>query len=286
MRAADKGLKKSSATKIHGQGEIEFFHRDGYTNLSHLYQRDPVRILFPDFPADEIKQGIIVTTSGGMVGGDKISLDLTFGERTSAMVMPQAAEKIYGSSRYDSVINVDLKAKSMAWAEYLPQETILFDGARLNRTTRIEATADAKILAGEIIVFGRQGSGETFTTGFLRDAWEVRRDQKLIWADTLLLKNNVSKVINHPACFDGASVVGTVILICDDIDSYIGEVQGILSNTFTTVRTGASLINGVLVARFIGKDALNLRKSFSLLWRSLRHSVASLPKTMPRLWQI
>jgi urease accessory protein len=202
------------------------------------------------------------------------------------MVMAQAAEKIYGSSRYDSFINVDLKAKSMAWAEYLPQETILFDGARLNRTTRIEAATGAQILAGEIIVFGRQGRGESFTSGFLRDAWEVKRDQKLIWADTLLLKNNVSKVINHPTCFDGASVVATVILICDDVESYVGEAQGILRDNCTTIRAGASLINGVLVARFIGKDALQLRKSFSLLWQSLRHSVAALPKSMPRLWQI
>ena len=286
MHAADKSFKKISATKIHGQGKVGFFHRDGSTNLSHLYQRDPVRILFPSFSADEIKQGVIVTTSGGMVGGDTISLDLTFGEKTSAMVMAQAAEKIYGSSRYDSFINVDLKAKSMAWAEYLPQETILFDGARLNRTTRIEAATGAQILAGEIIVFGRQGRGESFTSGFLRDAWEVKRDQKLIWADTLLLKNNVSKVINHPTCFDGASVVATVILICDDVESYVGEAQGILRDNCTTIRAGASLINGVLVARFIGKDALQLRKSFSLLWQSLRHSVAALPKSMPRLWQI
>ena len=286
MRAGDKSLKKNSATKIHGQGKVEFCHRDGSTNLSHLYQRDPVRILFPNFSADEIKQGVIVTTSGGMVGGDTISLDLTFGEKTSAMVMAQAAEKIYGSSRYDSFINVDLKAKSMAWAEYLPQETILFDGARLNRTTRIEAATGAQILAGEIIVFGRQGRGESFTSGFLRDAWEVKRDQKLIWADTLLLKNNVSKVINHPTCFDGASVVATVILICDDVESYVGEAQRVLRDNCTTIRAGASLINGVLVARFIGKDALQLRKSFSLLWQSLRHSVAALPKSMPRLWQI
>ena len=84
MCAVNKRPVTGSPMQINGQGNIEFSYRDGRTNLFHLYQSDPIRVLFPNVSSKEIKLGIIVTTSGGLVGGDKISLALTFGEKTSA----------------------------------------------------------------------------------------------------------------------------------------------------------------------------------------------------------
>ena len=286
MYAANFRPETGAQIQVNGRGEIGFSCQDGYTKLSHLYQHDPVRVLFPDVPSDEVKQGIVVTTSGGLVGGDSISLDLTFDERTSAMVMAQAAEKIYGSHKDNCSIEVDLKAETLAWAEYLPQETILFDGARLNRTTRIEAEVGAKILAGEYLVFGRRGSGESFSSGYLRDAWEVRRENKLIWADTLLLENNVSEILNHPACLDDAAAAATVVFIGDDAETYLREARAILEDNCGTIRAGVSAVNGILVARLIGKDTLNLRYALGGFWQHLRHTVGLLPMSMPRLWQI
>ena len=166
MCVVNKRPVTDSPMQSNGQGNIEFSYRDGRTNLFHLYQSDPIRVLFPNVSSEEIKLGIIVTTSGGLVGGDKISLSLTFGEKTSAMIMAQAAEKVYGSSEATCLMEVDLEANTHAWAEYLPQETILFDNARLNRATRIRAAAGSQVLAGEIVVFGRKGSGETFSSGY------------------------------------------------------------------------------------------------------------------------
>ena len=286
MYAANLSPETGAQIQVNGRGEIGFSCQDGYTKLSHLYQHDPVRVLFPDVPSDEVKQGIVVTTSGGLVGGDSISLDLTFGKRASAMVMAQAAEKIYGSHKDNCSIEVDLKAETLAWAEYLPQETILFDGARLNRTTRIEAEAGAKILAGEYLVFGRRGSGESFSSGYLRDAWEVRRENRLIWADTLLLENNVSEILNHPACLDDAAAAATVVFICDDAQTYLREARAILEDNCGTIRAGVSAVNDILVALFMGKDTLNLRYALGGYWQHLRHTVGSLPMAMPRLWQI
>ena len=272
--------------QINGQGIIEFSYRDGRTNLFHLYQSDPIRVLFPNVSSEEIKQGIIVTTSGGLVGGDKISLALTFGEKTSAMIMAQAAEKVYGSSEATCLMEVDLEANTHAWAEYLPQETILFDNARLNRTTRIRAAAASQVLAGEIVVFGRKGSGETFSSGYLRDSWEVWRDNKLVWIDTLLLEKNIPQVFNHPACLKNINGVATIVFISDNVGTYLDYARNLIKDPEENIRMSVSVTNGVLIARFMGEDPLNLRNAFGNFWQNFRHQVASLPNSLPRLWHI
>ena len=286
MCAVNKRPETGSPMQINGQGNIEFSYRDGRTNLFHLYQSDPIRVLFPNVSSEEIKLGIIVTTSGGLVGGDKISLALTFGEKTSAMIMAQAAEKVYGSSGATCLIEVDLEANTDAWAEYLPQETILFDNARLNRTTRIRAAAGSQVLAGEIVVFGRKGSGETFSSGYLRDSWEVWRDNKLVWIDALLLEKNIPQVFNHPACLKNINGAATIVFISDNVGTYLDYARNLIKDPEENIRMSVSVINGVLIARFMGEDPLNLRNAFGHFWQNFRHHVASLPNSLPRLWHI
>ena len=278
--------KPDTLMLIDGRGEMRFALEDLNTEISHIYQQDPVKLMFPKVASGEVPQGIVVITSGGLVGGDRIALDFSVGERASAMIMAQAAEKIYRSPGADCLINVKLTAEMESWAEYLPQETILFDGARLNRTTRIEAAAGARVLAGEILVFGRHGSGETFSNGFLRDAWEVRRNKKLAWADTILLENNIPQVLDHPACFAGAAAAATAIYVCDNAGMYLDLSRTILENCKGTNLAAVSMVNGVLVARFIGKDTLELRNAFANFWRNFRYQVARLPNNLPRLWHI
>ena len=278
--------KPDTLMLIDGRGEMRFALEDLNTEISHIYQQDPVKLMFPKVASGEVPQGIVVITSGGLVGGDRIALDFSVGERASAMIMAQAAEKIYRSPGADCLINVKLTAEMESWAEYLPQETILFDGARLNRTTRIEAAAGARVLAGEILVFGRHGSGETFSNGFLRDAWEVRRNKKLAWAETILLETNIPHVLYHPACFAGAAAAATAIFVCDDADMYLDLSRKILENHKGTNFTAVSVVNGVMVVRFIGKDTLELRNAFGNFWQTFRNQVAGLPNSLPRLWHI
>ena len=286
MCAVNKRPVTGSPMQINGQGNIKFSYRDGRTNLFHLYQSDPIRVLFPDVSSEEIKQGIIVITSGGLVGGDKISLALKYGEKTSAMIMAQAAEKVYGSSEAICLMEVDLEANTHAWAEYLPQETILFDNARLNRTTRIRAAADSQVLAGEIVVFGRKGSGETFSSGYLRDSWEVWRDNKLVWIDALLLEKNIPQVFNHPACLKNINGAATIVFISDNVGTYLEYARNLIKDPEENIRVSVSVTNGVLIARFMGEDPLNLRNAFGNFWQNFRHQVASLPNSLPRLWHI
>ncbi len=268
---------------VDGKAEITFVCKGGVTGLADLYQRDPVRALFPNTPDDEIAQGVIVTTSGGLVGGDRISVSVTAAEGASAMVYAQAAEKVYGSAGEDSAIEVALRAETGSWLEYLPQETILFDSSRLRRATDIQLTGDARVLAGEILVFGRLGHGEHLSQGLVHDAWEITKDDRLIWADALHMDGDISAILNDPACFDGAVAMATVVYAGLDAEQQLATARNIIEGD---VFGAATVVNGVLVVRWLSQDAFELRNAFGRFWRKFRRLAAGLPDALPRLWHV
>src|SRR5207253_4581995 len=114
-----------------GTAEVRFVRRGAATRLAHLYQHDPLRVLFPETEATDIPLAVLLTTSGGLVAGDRLAISVHLAEGAAAHVTAAAAEKIYRSTGATSAISQHLTADKGAWLEYLPPETILFDGVRL-----------------------------------------------------------------------------------------------------------------------------------------------------------
>jgi len=201
------------AARTHGAARVSFVRDGGKTRLAGLYQRDPLRVLFPDVPEGAAPTAALVTTSGGLVAGDEVAIAIRLEAGAVAQVTASAAEKIYRSTGATTVIAQDLSVGEGAWLEYLPPETILFDGARLARHTTIALAPGAGFLGGGIIVFGRRAHGEGFTHGLLHEEWQVSRDGVLIWGDALHLDDagggDIAAIIADPACFDGAASCAT-----------------------------------------------------------------------------
>ncbi|MCR6631897.1 MAG: urease accessory protein UreD [Magnetospirillum sp.] len=259
-------------TRMHGRAEISF----AGGRLARLYQRAPLRVLFPDPPPGEPPQAALVTTSGGLTGGDRQDIAVAVGEGTRASVVASAAEKIYRSTGADAAVEVSLAAGPGAWLEFLPQETILFDGARLRRRTTVDLAATAEVLAGEMLVFGRTARGERFTHGLARDEWRIRRDGRLVWADALHMADPA--VLAARAGFGGAVACATLILAAPDPAVWRDRVRDLLAGYGG--RAGATVVNGMLVARWLDEDAQALRNNFGAVWSALRGGA------MPRLWHI
>lgn len=272
---------------VHGKGVVSYgVGPDGVCRLKDLYQSDPVRVLFPTPPRGEIPAAVFVTTSGGLLGGDLIELTATAEKDAIVQMTAQAAEKIYRSAGPDTRIEVTLEAEAGAWLEWLPQETIVFDKARLRRKTRAEVATGAKLLAGEILVLGRGAMGETVSAGLVRDDWEVHMDGRLTWADAFCLDGDIAAIVNHPAGLDQARAVATVVFVSEDAGDYLVTARELLEAAPEGVRTGATLVNGVLVVRFLSTDPHPLRNAFGDFWAGFRHAAAGLPAVLPRLWYI
>ena len=278
----------SALASVHGVAEIGFAVRDGATRLSHLYERNPLRVLFPEPGAGDLPAAVLLTTSGGLVAGDQFEIAVTLGEGAAAHVTGSAAEKIYRSTGATTRVNQTLSAEAGGWLEFLPPEAILFDNSRLRRTTRVELADAAGFLGGGILVFGRIAMGERFTAGLLHEAWEVYRGGKLLWGDALHAADDVAVTMSDPACFAGAEACATLILVPRDGDARgfvdpAREVQRLSASP--DLRAGVTAVNGALVARWLG-PALPLRRTYADLVCHLRHAAMGLPPRLPRLWHV
>ncbi len=269
---------------IHGRAEVTFDATWGPTRLSTVYHTDPLRLLFPTPASGDPPTAVVVTTSGGLVGGDRLEISASVGAGASALVTAQAAEKVYRSAGEDVRFDVRLAVADGGWLEWLPQETILFDSARLRRTTSVEMNGSGRLLAGELLVFGRIARGERFTQGLARDAWEVRRDGRLVWADALHLDGDVAALLDHPAGFAGATAYGTIVYVGGDAAERMDAARALLEDC--TPHAGATVLGEVLVIRLLGRDAQRLRNDFGRVWAGLRRELNGLPVRLPRLWHV
>ncbi len=264
-----------------GRAEIAWSAGDGATRLRHLYERNPCRVFFPG--TADLATAVVLTTSGGLTGGDRVGLDIAVRQGARSVVTTQAAEKIYRSTGDLCTIDVRVAAEDGTWLEWMPQETILFDGARLRRATTIRTAGDARVMAGEILVFGRLAGGEVFRNGALRDAWTVERDGKRVWMEALRFGTPESNLLDRPAGMDGARSLATAIYVADDAPERIETARALLGGSHC--RCGVTCVNGVLVARFLARDPQALRAEYTRFWTGFRRAVAGLPARAPRVWE-
>jgi urease accessory protein len=270
--------------RCHGVAELAFASAGEGRGaaLRHLYQKTPCRVLFPRIEAGDLPTAVLLTTSGGLTGGDSIALSVEALPGAAATVTTQAAEKIYRALAGDVAITLSLRVGAGAWVEWLPQETILFEGARLARRSEAVVAPGGRLMAGEMLVFGRRARGERFARGRLHDAWRLRRGTELVWADALHFEGEVGRLIAHPAGGDGAAALALLLYVADDAASWLEPARDILAGS--SCRAAATVVNGVLLARLIGREAQSVREGLAHLAASLRAAIAGLPARLPRVW--
>ncbi len=270
----------ASLQRAHGEAELVFGRRGAETVLRHLHQRNPCRILFPDADAGEPKLAVLLTTSGGLTGGDDIRIRVAMEAGAEGVVTTQAAEKLYRSLGPNTRIAVDLSIAADSWFEYLPQETILFDNARLDRRTCVDVEKSGRFLGCEMVAFGRAAHGEAMTSGHLFDRWQVWRDGKLLWSDALLLDGDIAASLASPFQFAGATAIATAIYVGPDAEDLLPVARELAQST---EHGGASLVGGVLVARFVDRSARVVRHDLMHYLMNLRHA-AGRAAVLPRIW--
>ena len=196
-------------------------------------------------------EAIIINTSGGLTGGDCFEVDVR--AESDFCLTTQAAEKIYRSLGSETRVATRLRAKGKAQLLWLPQEAILFDGARLKRSFDVELDRSATLLAVETVVLGRKAMKEQLTDFTFHDHWRIRRDGKLIFADDLRF---------DPARVRGVAALGrceafaTIILVGPDTELFLDPLREIIGTG-----GGVSAWDGKLIARLVGVDGFDLRKT-------------------------
>jgi urease accessory protein len=263
-----------AANRAQGSVTFDVHHVDGVTRRRQLHESGSLRVRFPS-PEGEGLSAVFVNTAGGIAGGDRFDIDIAAGAGSRLAVTTAAAEKIYRAQGPAAQVNISLKAADGAQLSWLPQETILFDRARVKRRIDIDLAEDASLLLCEIVVFGRSAMGERMLSGEFTDRWRLRRGGRLVFAETVRLDGDIGEKLGRPAIAKGGVAIGTALIVPGD-QALVERIRE-LSNSFGG-EVGISSWNGFAMARFCAQDAARLRADMMAVLGRASGSA------LPRLW--
>jgi urease accessory protein len=263
-----------AANRARGAVAFDVHVRDGTTRRGRLHESGSLRVRFPS-PEGEGLSAVFVNTAGGVAGGDRFEIDIVASEEARLTMTTAAAEKVYRAEGRPAELAISLKVAPSARLAWLPQETILFDGAKVSRRIDIDVAEGGSLLLCEIVVFGRAAMGERLRHGSFVDRWRLRCGGKLAFAETVRLVGDLGELLARPAVAKGAAAVATALMAPGDqalverlrqgADGFGGEV-------------GISAWNGFAMARFCAQDAARLRADMVALLSRAGGS------PLPRLW--
>jgi urease accessory protein len=281
-RPADAGLQRPQRAN----GSARFSVQGGQTGarLERLFQEGSAKVRFtaPALTTGAGLDAVLINTAGGMTGGDHFDWSVDVGRNTHCTVVTQACEKIYRSENDAATVEVKLQVREKASLDWLPQETIAFEGARLKRTLDADLAAGARLLAVEAVVLGRRAMGETVRNLDLRDRWRIRREGRLVFADDVALAFSTAQGQTLPdpahgrALLDGAGAYASVLCVDDEAEGLLDGARAALGP-----RSGASAFGGKLFCRILAQDGFALRRTLIPLLVHLRGG-----QPLPRLWTL
>jgi urease accessory protein len=268
---ADHRADVFAANRARGRIVLAVAASGGVTRPRHVAEEGSLRVRFPGARAHGL-EAVTVNTAGGIAGGDRFDIAVAVEEGARLTVTTTAAEKVYRSLGPAATIDLRLTVSAGGTLFWLPQETILFDRARLRRSIEVDVAEGGRLVLAEAIVFGRTAMGESVEQGSLFDRWRIRRDGKLRFAETVRLEGALAETLRQPAVAAGAIAVATVLTLPGDEAALTAvraaEVRG---------EVAASAWNGLMVVRIVAKDATWLRHDLTTV-------LVAMGVPLPRLW--
>lgn len=245
----------------------------------------PLRVQRPFYPEGPVCHLYLLHPPGGMVSGDNLTIDLQLGAAARALVTTPAAGKLYrvveqGSPQYQGV---SARIADAAVLEWLPQETIVFDGANGELLNCFDLQGSAQLIGWDIVCLGRRASGETFSRGQLKQRIEIYRDGRPLFIDRVNFVGGTD-MLQSPWGMRGQAVSGTFFLTLTDDQEKALDMDNLRSQLPNVEQWGLSQRNSVLLVRYLGMSAEQCRRGFELIWQQLRPLLAGRQALRPRIW--
>jgi urease accessory protein len=232
-------------------------HADGVTRVCERREAGAFRFRFPR-PHGRPPEAVMVNIAGGLAGGDCVETRIAAGPSAQLTVTSAAAERIYRSAGATTRLTVALDIAQGATALWLPQETILHDGARLRRRFEIALAPDSRAVLAEMLFLGRRASGEGFGRGMVHESWRIRRSGRLVFADETRIEGDFTHDITHPAALGHHVALATLVLAHPDAADHLENLRGFFEDG--PVEAGATDLGGLILIRLASPDAAALRR--------------------------
>lgn len=259
---------------------LGFVDDRGTTRLVERSHFGPLRVqkpLYPEHPS--VCHAIVVHPPGGVVGGDQLAIAANVGAQAHAFITTPGAAKWYRANGHVSRQDLKLQIGAGAALEWLPQETIFFNGADVRLDTQVSMEADASFITADILCFGRTASGERFDHGRVAQRMQVRRGGKLVWYEQGALCGGDAG-FDGPLGMNGSTVCATLIAVGRQASPAC--VQALREEA--SPQFGVTQMKSVLVARYIGDSSQEARRLMHRAWQLLRPALLDRDAVTPRIW--
>ena len=271
MSAATALLKHQRAR---GMGRIGTQVLDGRTRLTTLFQEGCAKIRLPH-THDQSLQAVLINTAGGLSGGDVVRWEADAAPGARMVFTTQACERVYRSLGDDAQVSTHIHVSAGAHVDWLPQETILFEGGRLDRSLEVDLEDGGSLFAVEAILLGREAMGESARNARLIDNWRIRRNGRLIHAEATRLSADPLER-DGLSLLDGRLAFATLLYVGADAERKLDRARAMIG-----ADAGASVVGERLVVRAVAASGLALRKTIAPIIAELSGA-----GTLPRLWHL
>ena len=264
--------------------DLAFARRDAATILARRQHSGPLRVqkaLYPE--GASVCHAIVLHPPAGIAGGDRLRIDCSVDTAAHAVLTTPGAGKWYRAGGLGAEQIVCVKVGAGGTAEWLPQESILFDGAAATMRTTVELAAGARFIGVETLCFGRRESGEQFASGALHLATDIRIDGQPLWRERGELTGG-GALMTSPIGLRGYTVCSTVLAAGADVaPAALAACRQVVASE-VDAQHGVSALPRLLVARYLGHSPEAARRWFIDLWRVLRPALLGREMTPPRIW--
>lgn len=259
--------------RSHGHAAVAF----SGLRLAGLRQQGSAKVLLPRVRG--VPEVVFLNTSGGLTAGDTLDYALDLGAGTRVVATTQAAERAYRAEGGGARVTVTHRVGAGGWLDWVPQETLIFEGANLSRETTLSLAPDAGCLMLEAVVLGRAAMGEVVQNLHFSDIRKIERAGKPVFLEPFLLNSNILAKGPRAGLLGSARAFATLVLCAQGAEEAVGAARAAL--TEPGVEAAASGFDGKCVVRLLAEDGWPLRKQILKLMQALRRGAPP-----PRVWQI
>ncbi len=277
-------LPLSTLKKWHAKLDLTFGFDGRRTVPIRRQHEGPLQIQKPFYPEPDGTCHIyILHPPGGVVGGDILNTDIAVEKNAQVLVTTPAATKFYRSDNYGAEQNCHLKIAPGASLEWFPQENIIFDGADVKTTTRVDLSANCTFIGWEVLCLGRPASGETFNVGSVRQAFELWRGKNPLWIERAHIVGG-SPVMASKWGLSDYPVTATFVCVTKNV-ALKNKIQELISTIEGTALMSVTQLDQVLLCRYLGCHTEEAKSFFTSVWEILRPEVLKRRPYAPRIWK-
>lgn len=283
LASSSQGLPESRGW--HGNLQLVFASQNEATQLIHEQVQAPLKVQRPFYPEGaKVCHGAILHTAGGIVGGDRLSLQVQLQPNAHALLTTVAAAKIYRSNGLEATQTIQLDVAAGACLEWLPLETIVFNQAIYRQNIRVELAPSATWLGWDMTRFGRSARGEKFLAGNWRSHTEIWQQGKPLWIDRQWLPGS-EEVFHSPHGLAGCPIVASFALVGRWVEpDLVEKVRSLWQGSSGEI--GVTRLMSGLLCRYRGSSTIEARQWLIAIWHLVRTHYLHRPACIPRVWQL